>query len=73
MKVDELVEAFKELSEDDQLAMVKKIMPSVCGMFQKNPQKMMAEMMPLCSDMMQGCGMDMGKMMNMMGTMGMKP
>jgi len=46
------------------------VMPSFCEIFSKNPEKMMAEMMPLCRDMMKSCNMDMQGMMKMMGMMG---
>lgn len=45
-------------------------MPSFREIFRKNPEKMMAGMMPFCADMMKSCGMDMQGMMKMMGMMG---
>ncbi len=69
MKVEELVSAFEQLKEDEQLMLFKRIMPSMCELFKKDPQRMMSEMMPHCREMMQGCGMD-PQMMSMMAKMG---
>jgi hypothetical protein len=69
MNIDELVSAFQQLPEDEQLALFKRIMPTVCELFQSDPQRMMAEMMPLCREMMQGCGIDPQAMMSMMAKM----
>lgn len=38
---------------------MKSVMPSFCQTFSKNPQKMMAEMMPMCQETMKLCNMDM--------------
>ena len=70
MEVEELVSAFARLQEDEQLALFKRIMPSVCELFKKDPQRMMVEMMPLCREMMQGCGIDPQMMMSMMAKRG---
>lgn len=70
--VEKLTREFEALTEPQKLSFLKNIMPSVRELFEKDPQRMMAEMMPLCREMMQGCGMDMREMM-MMETTGMKP
>ena len=70
--VEKLTREFEALTEPQKLSFLKSIMPSVRELFEKDPQRMMAEMMPLCREMMQGCGMDMREMM-MMETTGMKP
>jgi hypothetical protein len=44
-------------------------MPILCEVFREDPQKMMAEMMPLCREMMESCGMDMEKMRGPMAIM----
>lgn len=69
MTVDELMKEFHELSVQDKLAFFKKIMPALCENFKNDPQKMMGEMMPLCREMMQTCGMDMEQMRRMMNRM----
>jgi hypothetical protein len=67
---DELKDKFSRLTDEEKLAFMKSVMPSFCEEFNKNPEKMMAEMMPLCRDMMKSCNMDMQGMMKMMGMMG---
>jgi hypothetical protein len=69
MKSEELAAAFQELSPQDKLAFFKKVMPAMCEVFREDPQKMMTEMMPLCREMMESCGMDMEKMRGMMQIM----
>ncbi len=69
MNVDDLVKAFEQLPENEQKEVFKRIMSTMCGQFRQNPQQMMAEMMPLCREMMQGCGVDPGQMMEMMQKM----
>ena len=73
MKVDDLVKAFEQLSESEKKEVFKQIMPKMCGQFRQNPQQMMAEMMHLCREMMQSCGFDTEKMMEMMQKMRGKP
>jgi hypothetical protein len=68
--VQELVDKFYKLTDEEKIAFMKSVMPSFCEIFSKNPEKMMAEMMPLCRDMMKACNMDMQGMMKMMGMMG---
>lgn len=67
---DELKDKFIRLSGEEKVAFMKSVMPSFCEIFSQNPEKMMAEMMPLCRDMMKSCNMDMQGMMKMMGNMG---
>ena len=69
MTIDELAKTFEQLSETEKLAAFKQIMPSVCELFRKDPQRMMTEMMPLCREMMQGCDFDPQMMMQMMAKM----
>jgi len=67
---DELKDKFSRLTDEEKIAFMKSVMPSFCEIFSKNPQKMMAEMVPLCKDMMKSCNMDIQGMMKMMGMMG---
>lgn len=69
MTYDELAKTFEQLSESEKLAAVKQIMPSICELFRKDPQRMMVEMMPLCREMMQECDFDPQMMMQMMTKM----
>jgi hypothetical protein len=62
-----LLEGFHQLSEAEKLVFFKTIMPELCSIFRKDPKKMMAEMKPLCQEMMQGCDFDPQQMMRMMG------
>ncbi len=67
---DELKDKFSRLTDEEKVAFMKSVMPSFCEIFSKNPEKMMAEVMPLCRNMMKSCNMDMQGMMKMMGKMG---
>ncbi len=69
MNVDDLVKSFEQMSESEKKEVFKRIMPSMCGQFRQDPQQMMSAMMPLCREMMQSCGFDPGKMMEMMQKM----
>lgn len=69
MTVTEMAAIFHTLSPEDKLSFFKAIMPALCEIFKNDPQKMMSEMMPLCREMMQSCGMDMDKMRQMMAQM----
>lgn len=69
MSIEELMSAFERFSEAEQKEVFKRIMPRVCEIFKSNPQQMMAEMMPVCRELMQSCGMDPAQMMNMMQKM----
>ena len=68
--IEDLRHKFDNLDDEEKIAFMKSVMPSFCEIFSKNPEKMMAEMMPLCRDMMKVCNMDMQGMMKMMGMMG---
>jgi hypothetical protein len=48
---------------------MKEAMPYMAEIFQNDPQKMMAEMMPFCMNMMKSRGMDMDRMRAMMKVM----
>ena len=48
---------------------MKEAMPYMAEIFAKEPQKMMAEMMPFCMNMMKSKGMDMDRMRAMMKAM----
>ncbi len=67
---EELKDKFNKLTDEEKLIFMKSVMPSFCGIFAKDPRKMMSEMMPMCQDMMKSCNMDMQGMMKMMGMMG---
>jgi hypothetical protein len=67
---DDLKDRFNSLTDEEKIAFMKSVMPSFCEIFGKNPEKMMAEMMPLCRDVMKSCNMDMQGMMKRMGMMG---
>ena len=67
---EELKDQFSRLTDEEKVAFMKSVMPSFCEIFSKNPEKMMAEMMPLCREMMKACNMDMQGMMKMMEMMG---
>ena len=67
---EDLKHKFDSLGDEEKIEFMKLIMPSFREIFMKNPEKMMAEMMPFCSEMMKSSGMDMQSMMKMMGMMG---
>jgi predicted FMN-binding regulatory protein PaiB len=64
-----LLDQFKALTKEEKLAFMKEAMPSMAEIFANDPQKMMAEMMPFCMNMMKSKGMDMDKMRSMMKAM----
>jgi hypothetical protein len=68
--LEDLKQRFASLGDEEKIEFMKLIMPSFRNIFMKNPEKMMAEMMPFCRDMMKSWGMDMQGMMKMMGMMG---
>jgi hypothetical protein len=68
--IEDLKHKFDNLGDEEKIEFMKLIMPSFRDIFMKNPEKMMAEMMPFCGTMMKSCGMDMQGMMKMMGMMG---
>lgn len=61
--VEELIEKFKALTDEEKFNFFKAVMPSMKEILCKDPK----EMMSVCSQMMSGCGMDMNEMMKMMG------
>lgn len=65
----DLLNQFKTLTDDEKLAFLKEAMSAVAEIFKRDPQKMMSEMMPVCMNVMQSNGMDMDSMRNMMKTM----
>lgn len=68
--LEDLKNKFDNLRDEEKIEFMKLIMPSFREIFMKNPEKMMAEMMPFCGDMMKSCGVDMQTMMKMMSMMG---
>ena len=51
---DELKDKFSKLTDEEKVAFMKSVMPSFCEIFSKNPEMMMAELMPLCLDIIRG-------------------
>jgi len=68
MTVQELVEQFKALSKEDQMAVLRQIMPKSCESMMRDP-KGVREMFSL---MMEDCGAQMANMISVMGMMGRK-
>jgi hypothetical protein len=68
-KMEKLVNDFKTLSNEEKLAFMKEVMPSMAEIFAKDPQKMMSDMMPFCMNMMRSRGMDMDRMRSVMKNM----
>jgi len=64
-----LLNQFKTLNNEKKIAFMKEAMPYMAEIFANDPQKMMAEMMPLCMNMMKSKGMDMDRMRSMMKAM----
>jgi hypothetical protein len=64
-----LLDQFKALTNEQKLAFMKEAMPYMAEIFANDPQKMMAEMMPFCMNMMKSKGMDMENMRSMMKNM----
>jgi hypothetical protein len=64
-----LLNQFKALTDEEKLAFMKEAMPHMAEIFKNEPQKMMAEMMPFCMNMMKSKGMDMDRMRAMMKSM----
>ena len=64
-----LLDQFKALSNEKKLAFMKESMPYMAEIFANDPQKMMAEMMPLCMNLMKSKGMDMDRMRTLMRAM----
>ena len=64
-----LLNQFKALTNEEKLAFMKEAMPYMAEIFANDPQKMMAEMMPFCMNMMKSKSMDMDRMRSMMKAM----
>jgi hypothetical protein len=64
-----LLNQFKALTDEEKLAFMKEAMPYMAEIFRNEPQKMMAEMMPFCMNMMKSKSMDMDRMRAMMKSM----
>jgi hypothetical protein len=64
-----LLNQFKALTDEEKLAFMKEAMPYMAEIFRNEPQKMMAEMMPFCMNMMKSKIMDMDRMRAMMKSM----
>jgi len=64
-----LLNQFKALTNEEKLAFMKEAMPYMAEVFANDPQKMMAEMMPFCMNMMKSKGMDTDRMRAMMKAM----
>ena len=64
-----LLNQFKALTDEEKLAFMKEAMPHMAEIFKNEPQKMMAEMMPVCMNMMKSKGMNMDTMRTMMKSM----
>lgn len=65
MTVKELVERFKSLSEEDQAAVVRQVMPEFCRSMMGDPKRI-REMFTLLTE---ECGGPMANMISMMGMM----
>jgi hypothetical protein len=63
--MEDLLKQFKALTNEEKIAFMKEAMPLMAEIFSNDPQKMMAEMMPFCMNMMRSKGMDMDKMRSM--------
>lgn len=68
----DLLTQFKSLSDDEKLAFMKEAMAIMADIFQRDPQKLMSEMMPVCMNVMKSKGMNMEKMMQTMMPMMME-
>jgi hypothetical protein len=67
--MENLLKQFKALTNEEKLAFMKEAMPYMAEIFANDPQKMMAEMMPFCMNMIKSKGMDVEKMRAMMKSM----
>jgi len=67
--MENLLNQFKALTNDQKLAFMKEAMPLMAELFQNDPHKMMAEMMPFCMNMMKSKGMEVERMRSMMKAM----
>ncbi len=55
-------DGFTRLTDEEKMTFMKAVMPSFRETFAGRPEKMMAEMMPFCRDMMKSMGMMGGGM-----------
>jgi hypothetical protein len=67
--IDKILNEFKSLNPEERLAFMKEAMPFIAEIFENDPQKMMAEMMPVCMKFMKSKSMDMNMMQTMMKNM----
>jgi hypothetical protein len=67
--MENLLNQFKALTNEEKLAFMKEAMPCMAEIFANDPKKMMAEMMPFCMNMMRSKGMDKDRMRSMMKNM----
>ncbi len=67
--MENLLNQFKALSNEEKLAFMKEAMPYMAEIFADDPPKTMTEMMPFCMNMMKSKGMNMDKMRSMMKAM----
>ncbi len=65
--VEELIKRFTALPDEEKLRFFKAVMPSMTEILCRDPQVMMQVIMPICRQMISGCGVDMNEMMKMMG------
>ncbi len=68
MKAEEFEKEFLAMSEDEQMKVIRKIMPAFCRTMAGNPKKV-REMFSLLTEK---CGGPMANMISMMGMMGRK-
>ncbi len=68
MKAEEFEKEFLAMPEDEQMKVIRKIMPAFCRTMAGNPQKI-REMFSLLTE---ECGGPMANMISMMGMMGRK-
>jgi hypothetical protein len=69
MNVKEFAEQFKAFSKEDQMAVLRQIMPGFCESMMGDPKRIL-EMSSLFTEQ---CGEQMATMVSMMGVMMMKP
>jgi len=67
--MEKLLNQFKALTDDEKIAFMKEAMSDMAEIFKNDPQKMMAQMMPFCMNMMKSKGMDTSMMRSMMKSM----
>lgn len=65
--MENLKQAFEQLSPDDKVAFIKWLMPVVMQMFMADPQKMMQEMMPVVQGMMGNSPIDLNALKSKLG------